>query len=351
MATAKRLPSGNYRVRVYSHTDNSGRKVYESFTARTKQEAEMMATQFANDNDRNRAQDLTVKEAVQSYIDSNKAALSPSTIYGYMADAKRIDCIGNLRIRKLTSKDIQGLVTEMMNKELSPKTIKNTYALLRSSLTFSGIDKKFMVHLPSVSRKTKNSPENDQIEALYNAASKQMKIAIALGAFHSLRRGEIAALKYGDIQGNMLTIHADVVRGVDKKWNYKATPKTDASNRVVYLPQQLLDLIGTGDPDEFILGIYPDSISASFRRLKRNLGIDITFHDLRHYFASLAVILDIPDVYTASLGGWRNNSSVLKTVYQGNIVSMQEAYANRINEQYKSMTQNMTQTNKKAAQP
>lgn len=351
MAKAKKLPSGNWRARVYSHTTPDGKKHYESFTASTKQEAEMLAAQFANDNDRARASDLTVKEAVEGYLKANKHTLSPSTIYGYTKDAKRMEPIYNVRIRKITSKDIQGLISCLIESDLSPKTIKNTYGLLRSALTFAGVDKRFMVHLPSTVKKTKTAPENEQIEALYSNASKQMKIAIALGAFHSLRRGEIAALKFEDLKGNELYIHADMVRGADNKWHYKDSPKTDASNRVVYLPDQLVALIGKGHPDQYIIGIYPDSISASFRRLKRKCGIDITFHDLRHYFASLAVVLGIPDIYTANLGGWRNNSAVLKEVYQGNIVSMSEAYAKRISDQYESMTQNMTRENKKAAQP
>ena len=134
-----------------------------------------------------------------------------------------------------------------------------------------------------------------------------------------------------------------MVYGIDNKWHYKDVPKTDASNRTIYLPQQLLALIGTGHPDQYILGIYPNTIGENFIKLKKKLGIDIRFHDLRHYFASLAIVLNIPDTYAASLGGWRNSSSVLKEVYQGNIVSMSEAYAGKINEHFESMTQNMTQ--------
>lgn len=351
MAKAKKLPSGNWRVRVYSHTTSDGKKHYESFTARTKQEAEMMAAKFSNDTDRKRTDDLTVEEAVQNYIESNKATLSPSTIFGYSQDIKRMKSIAHIRIRKINSMNIQSFISSLVDKELSPKTIKNTYGLLHSALVFYGIDKNFMVHLPSIRKKTKNSPEHEQIERLYNEASDKMKIAIALGAFYSLRRGEIAALKYGDIEGNVLNIHADIVRDIDKRWHYKDVPKTNASNRVEYLSDVLLDLIGTGDPDEYIMGINPDSISKAFRDLKKKLGIDITFHDLRHYFASLAVVMEIPDIYTANLGGWRNSSTVLKDVYQGNIVSMSEAYAKKISEKYESMTQNMTQHNKKAAQP
>ena len=55
MATAKRLPSGSYRVQVYSHTDSTGRRHYESFTAPTKREAEMLAAEWANKKEIGRA--------------------------------------------------------------------------------------------------------------------------------------------------------------------------------------------------------------------------------------------------------------------------------------------------------
>lgn len=336
MAKAKKLPSGNWRVQV-GYVDANGNKKRESFTASTKQQAEMMAMSFKNDIEHQRAGDYTVKEAVQNYIESNESTLSPSTVYGYVKDSKKMKAIENIRIRKLTSKDIQGMISALIDEGLSPKSIKNVYGLLRSSLTFAGIRQEYMIHLPSTVKKPKVAPEHEQVLALYENASKKMKIAIALAAFHSLRRGEIAALKYGDIKGNTLTIHADIVYGKDKKWHYKDTPKTSASYRAVYLPDSLLDLIGTGHPDEYILGVYPNTIGENFIRLKKRLGIDITFHDLRHYFASLAVILGVPDTYAASLGGWRQNSSVLKEVYQNNIVSMNEVYAKKISDHFETM--------------
>lgn len=337
MAKAKKLPSGNWRVLVFSHRDTNGKRIYESFTAPTKQEAEMLAAKFANDNERKRSQDLTVKEAVQNYINSNAGVLSPATIYGYTKDMNRMECIHNLRIRKLTSDNIQFLIQNLIEKGLSPKTIKNTYGTLRSSLTFSGIEKNFMIHLPSAPKKSKIAPENDQVVALYNNASDKMKIAIALAAYQGLRRGEIASIKYKDIKGNTINIHSDIVWGIDNKWHYKDVPKSDASNRTIYLSETLLKLIGTGKPDDYILGINPNTIGENYRRLKKRLGIDIRFHDLRHYFASLAVVLGIPDIYTANLGGWRNGSKVLKEVYQNNISSINEGYAKKINASFEEL--------------
>ena len=65
MSKATKLPSGSWRVRVYSHTDTTGKKHYESFTASTKAEAELLASQFANDRDMRRSNDITVKDAVR----------------------------------------------------------------------------------------------------------------------------------------------------------------------------------------------------------------------------------------------------------------------------------------------
>ena len=335
MAKAKRLPSGSWRIRVYSHTDPEGKKHYESFTASTKHEAEMIASKFQNDLERRRSDDLTVKEAVTLYIETNAAVLSPSTIEGYTKDARQFKSIEHLRIRKLSSADLQGFISELANRGLANKTIKNRYDLLKSALKFCGIDRTFVVHMPVTPKFNKVSPENDQVIALLNNASPKMKLCICLAAFHSLRRGEIAALKYGDLQGNELTIHADMVHSVDG-WIYKETPKTTTSNRTVYLTQTELELIGSGDPDEYIVNIVPSSIGTNFYNLCKKTGVKMRFHDLRGYFASIAAGI-MPDFYTSSLGGWKEGSRVLKEHYQKPIVSIKEGYAQKLNEYFENM--------------
>ena len=96
---------------MYSHTDENGKRKYESFTAGSRTQAEMMASKFADSRDRKRTQDLTVKEAVQQYISTNEAVLSPATIAGYLSDFKRMKPIYRLRIRKITTDDIQSFIS------------------------------------------------------------------------------------------------------------------------------------------------------------------------------------------------------------------------------------------------
>ena len=338
MANAKRLPSGNYRARVYSHTDGSGKKIYESFTASTKKEAEMFAAKFANDLERRRTNDLTIQEAVEAYINSNDGILSPATINGYKKDSKRFLPIANLKVRKITTQDLQTFITSMSNSGLSPKTISNTWGLLRSALSFAECDKTFKVHLPPVLKKKKYAPAQDDVTRLYENANPKLKTCIMLAAFHGLRRGEISGLKYGDLNDHSLYIHSDIVRGPNG-WIHKETPKTDASNRYIYLTDKELELIGSGRNDEYIIGLMPSSIGTNFFNLKNRLGIKgIRFHDLRSYYASVAVAMGISDIYLAHLGGWRENSQVLKTHYQKPIQEINAQYAQKMNDYFESMT-------------
>ena len=85
MATARKLPSGSYRCRVFSHyvmRDGKKRPVYESFTAPTKREAEAAAAAWAVER-KARGQSMTVSDAVERYITAKTAVLSPASIRGY----------------------------------------------------------------------------------------------------------------------------------------------------------------------------------------------------------------------------------------------------------------------------
>ena len=83
MASAKKLPSGNWRVNLYIGKTPDGKRQYKSFTADTKKEAEFLAAQYnQNHIDVNRSE-LPLRDAVERYIKSKENVLSPSTVRGY----------------------------------------------------------------------------------------------------------------------------------------------------------------------------------------------------------------------------------------------------------------------------
>lgn len=327
MAKAKKLPSGSWRVQVFSH--RVGNKVYrESFTAPTKAEAEMLAAEFAATKKRRARHDLTVEEAVSGYIRAKEGVLSPSTIREYKRMQKcDYGGINNKRVRNLTKEDIQLFVSDMATK-VSAKTVQNRYGLLRASLALYSPDMNYRVTLPKKPKKHRTAPSDDAVQAILADAQPLTKKFIVL-AMCGLRRGEIAALKYEDITDRIAHIHADIVQDSDNKWIYKEIPKTEGSDRFLRLPDSVLSLIGDGEG--FIIPLTPNKISWRFDYIAKKLGYDIHLHDLRHYYASMGAILGVPDIYMADMGGWRHDSKIMKDVYQNNIQSMGDYYANKMN--------------------
>ena len=338
MPTAKKTSAHSWKVRVYSHTDEDGKQHYRAFTGSTKQEAEEKAARYTASADRQRRQDVTVGEAIEGYISSREGVLSPSTILGYR---KMQNCcfktIASRRVHRLTSHDVQVFISEHA-KTRSPKTVSNIYGLLTSSVALYAPEMHFRVKLPTIKKKRSQSADDAKIMVLFNRADDILKKCIALGAFTSMRRGEISALKYGDIDGQTIHIHADMVKGVSG-WVYKDMPKTADSDRIVPVPVAVIELLGTGDPEEYIIPWKPDTITKRFIDLRNECGLnDIRFHDLRHYYASICAYIGIPDIVLARYGGWsKTGSNVMKEVYQNPIESMSEKYASAMTAHFSDM--------------
>ena len=339
MATARKQPSGRWKVLVFDRIGDDGKRKYKSFTADTKNEAELQAMLFLRDpNRKNRDDSLTVKDAIDRYIKSKEGVLSPATIRGYKAMQKnKYTSIENVKISKLTTEMMQKFVSDTAST-LSAKYTCNVHGLLTASVAMFRPDVVFRTTLPKKPSKRLTAPSDDAVQKLFKAADGDLKICIALAAFGSMRRGEICALKYKDIDGNRICVHADIVMDADNKAVYKDLPKTSDSIRYVMIPGQVRDLIGTGDPEDFITHYTPTGISNAYRKLRISLGIEkITFHDLRHYYASIGAVLGVPDIYVADFGGWKRGSPVLKQTYQNVMTEASERYSALMTEHFDRM--------------
>lgn len=334
MAKAKKLKSGTWRVLVFSHfeqVDGVKKRRYESFTAPTKAEAELKAAQFANNKDRVRCGKLTVGDAIERYIASRKNTLSPSTLKTYLADFENnTGMIRNIPISSVTSEDLQRFVDDLAGR-LSPKSVKNAYGLVLASIKVYS-DKMYRVTLPARIPADFDIPTDKQIALLMDNATPRLKLCIALSALGTLRRGEICGLKYKDVlyDFNAVYVHSDVVMGADGEWVHKDMPKNSSSIRRVQLPAAVMDLIGHGEPEEYIYKGTPTSITNKFCRLRDRLGMKCRFHDLRHYSASIMHAIGIPDQYIMAQGGWSTDST-LKAVYRNTLSDKQKTFTEKKN--------------------
>lgn len=342
MATPKKLPSGNWRVRVYSHTENN-KKIYVSFTAHTKTEANRLASEYQCNKDMLTSSDMTLEQAMRKYIQVKENILSPSTINEYKRGLKNYAPISKIRISQLDTSTLQSFVNDI-SKTHSPKTVRNIYSFLISSIKMFS-DRNFHITLPQKKPIERNIPDDNDIQNLINNASDELKMAIVLASEGTLRRGEICGLKYKDIlrDFNAVYVHSDVVKG-SNGWFYKEMPKNGSSVRRVVLPKEVIELLGNGDGDEFIYKHPPNVLTQQFIKLRDKLGLECRFHDLRHYAASILHAIGVPDQYIMERGGWSSDST-LKSIYRNSLNDKSAHFTSIANEYFKNninMTQNMT---------
>ena len=227
MPTAKKLKSGSWRVQAFSHFEYKGDKKvpkYRSFTAPTKAAAEMAAAKFANDKKRFKVADLTVGEAVTEYIKKKEPVLSPATIKGYYVTLRNLGEISKVKISVLSSDDLQRWVNSLTTS-LSPKSIRNRYALIMAAV--SGYSERhYHTTMPARPPLVYDVPTDDQVKLLIREAEGDLKLAILLSAVGTLRRGEACALKYKDVYRDQsaVFVHADLILNNNKDWTYKDIP-------------------------------------------------------------------------------------------------------------------------------
>ncbi len=318
MATAKILPSGQYRCRAYVGTVN-GKKIIKSFTAPTKAQAEYLASQYILKKPlQGTCDSMTFGEALEKYISGRESILSPATIRGYRQYADHnFDKIKDRLLEDLTQDDIQNFVNDACESGLSSKTVRNIHGLI--SAVFKKYRKMHLdTTLPAKVKPDLYIPSDKEVVKVisYVRAKKDrdMLIAILLAAYGPMRRSEICALTDADVSGDVIHVNKARVHKHDNTWTIKHYPKTEAGDRFISMPAFVIkELKGIKGP---LVSLTPDLITDYFAQILKRAGVPhFRFHDLRHYSASIQHAIGIPDAYIMQRGGWESDT-VLKQIYR-----------------------------------
>lgn len=346
MAKAKQLPSGAWRVQVYSHSeivvqpDGSTKKMpkYESFTADTADEANFLAAQYRLDR---KAQSkgnkkLSIDEAVTRYIDAKTNIISPTTLAGYIKDKNNyFGAIGSLDIYKVTNEDLQIWINGISAGH-SPKTVRNVFGLLTATMAVYRPDFAIRVDLPKKQKQWVTIPtEAEFSRLLQDVVGTDMEIPVLLAGCAGLRRSEISALSDIDPAANTIHIKQAMVLDKDRKWVIKA-PKSYAGDRILEVPGIVMDrMVARVKDGKPIVDLTPDQITDKFRFIKKRLGLGFTFHGLRHYYASVMLALNIPNKYAAERMGHATDY-MLQQVYQRTMNAKSIQFGVQVNKHFAS---------------
>ena len=261
------------------------------------------------------AKNITLRQAIDKYIESRDNVLSPSTVRGY-TKIRDLRFAGVIDDKLDDIRDWQA-VCNAESALCSAKTLKNAWGLIGSVLRYNGRAAP-IVTLPQVVAKDLPWLEPEQISAFMDAIYGDICEIHILLALHGLRRSEVCALTSWDkidLKKRLLTISGAVVYGKDGKRVKKDTNKNVSSRRVVpiIIPRLLHLLKQTKKAEGQIRDYHPDTIYKHVAKACATCGLpNVGIQGLRRSFASLCYHLKLSERETMELGGWEDPATMRK---------------------------------------
>lgn len=279
---------------------------------------------------------LTLGAAVDRYIESKDAILSPSTIVGYRK-IKRTDFapIINTQISDITQEKVQRWVNNLA-KQKSPKSIRNAHGLLTAVLAEYRPEMTLRTTLPQKDAKKIVIPDEEQIETIMNGCKGRVEeLPILLALWMGLRASEIRGLTWDDVKDGRIHVKQAIVDGENGP-ELKKT-KTVSGDRWIKLPEYIERLIEQQPKKgDFIITLSGQAMYKRFSQLCKQLGLPhFRFHDLRHTAASVSALLGVPTKYSQQRMGHQTDN-MLKTVYEHTIRTKEDEFADRIDEYFEA---------------
>lgn len=337
MPAAKKLPSGNYRCQLYVGKDEDGKRLYKSFTAKTKKEAERLAYEYEVEHD-TRNKSMKLSKAFDEYCSARSNLLAPNTIISYNTAKKNvISVMGDVDIYTITPNDIQKATNEMYNS-FKNGSVKTYISRLLVVLEYFREDFEPKVKLKSKDIEEVDIPTQEEVNIMLEYSKKnnqRLYRAILLAIYATMREGEICALTSDDIVGNEIIINKAMSNMVEGGSQKAKEPKTKASVRRVSVPNFVIDeLQGINGR---LVDMRTTSVYCAFVDMLGKCNLPhYKFHALRHYSASLLHAMGIPEKYIMERGGWSSNHT-LNMVYRHTMKDVKDEINDKINANFESM--------------
>jgi len=290
---------------------------------------EFLAAQFVKEKAANpkRQEPVTVRKAIEKYI-ALCETLSPTTVSGYEKILKyAFKDLMEQNVETLTIDNVQVAINaeakkkvERTGKQLSPKTVKNEWGLVAAALK-QICNKSFDVKLTKNQKTPSILPE--PIIVLKAIKGSTVELPCLLAMWMGLRMSEVRGIKCSSIKNGYLSI-TQVTVSVDGVDITKSDTKTQASKRVLRIPAYIMQLIEQTESyqsykasgvDSLLITQTNNAIYHQFKNLMEKADVKLTFHGLRHLYASISLnILSIPPKIVQRSGGW-SSSAVMDNVY------------------------------------
>ena len=281
---------------------------------------------------------MTLKTAADEWLDAAERgiirtrsgdAYKPSALRSYRQALQGtvLPELGHLRLTSVTRNNIQDLADGLSAEGAAPSTVRNMIlplrAIYRRALTRGevAINPTLKLTLPAVRGRRERTARPDEADALITTVPLQDRALWATAFYAGLRRGELQALTWNDIDLRQGLIH------VNHAWDRKAgliEPKSRSGKRRVPITKTLRRYLiahrlqqGSGGAGYAFTNQHGGpfdafTIHTRARKAWKTAGLTpLTLHDCRHTYASLSIAAG---VNTKALSTYMGHSTITITL-------------------------------------
>lgn len=343
MATAKKLPSGSYRVNLYIGKGADGKRKYKSFTAPTKKGAEYLAAKYNQLKKENTSDSMLLRSAVENYINIKENVMSPATIRSYRSILRNnIPQLMNTKLKDIDQQLVQSTFN-LFAADHSPKTCRNVHGLISAVLKMYRPEIILNTTMPPKNKRDIYVPDNEEVAKIaLLVENTELEVPFLLATQCGLRASEISGLDKSSVHNDCIEIKQARVRS--ERGQVLKTPKSYSGFRRVPISPSLRDFLIAQSVNERVFPYSSDWIThhwSAFRN-SHNLPRHLNFHALRHYFPSRCLLMGMPQKYIAEIMG-HSSVNMIEKVYQHTFPSAMEQYARQLREHGETFMQHKMQ--------
>ena len=317
MATIRERSPGVWQVRVFTGRNGTGRPTQMAVTVRGgKRQALREAARLEAAPQRG-AEGRTVADALVAWLERNEGSYTPASLRDQTGRVNlvRQDQIAQTPLARLGVAEVDRWLTRMRRAGLGESAIRNRLTVLRAALQqavvwgWIGSNPAALTRAPGVKRSPRDAMSPQDAIAVIKAATDEdplAGLALRVAAVAGARRAELAALRWADLDGAVLTIDSavTVIRGdsegteaprlIDTRTKTAERHTVTLDAETVRLWDDLRSEREPFGPYVFNIGTAPanpDRIGWWWRRAREASGIEKHWrlHDLRHFSATMAI--------------------------------------------------------------